>query len=159
MPKKYRKLPFTAHVDTSLFLHLPSARFLYVNHSSFFKVLFKGAITQLQTVTNGFLHAKSGYQWHCIQTTSTEDIKTVKEITSAQYIQLSCSLLKCWSLKNNAGQYIASEVSAKGDCTMGNLPKVILSYLFRTHLSAGKLFAFLWLSYTFDISDFFIHLF
>ena len=96
--------------------------------------MFKGAITQLQTVINGFLHAKSAYQWHCIKTTSTEDIKTVNEITAAAYIQLSCSLLKCWSLKNNADQYIASEVSAKGDCTMGNLAKVVLS-IFVLHSS------------------------
>ena len=86
--------------------------------------MLKGAITDIQTVTNGHLHAKSAYQWHCLKVASTDDVKTVTEITNAAYAQLSCSLLKCWSMKKNGEDFIAAEMSAKGDCTMGNLPQV-----------------------------------
>ena len=91
---------------------------MYVVTTLCVSVMFKGAITDLQTVTNGQLHATSAYQWHCVTTTSTSNLKTVNEIKNAGYSQLSCSTAKCWSLKSNSDHYIANLVTPKADCSI-----------------------------------------
>lgn len=71
---------------------------------------------------NGFLYAKSDYQWHCVKTTMKENIKTSAKLTfsggaSVAYLRLACSLERCWGLRAADVGHFTGHVQLNSDCT------------------------------------------